>query len=127
MREELLKKIYTDEALYRAVSDIVFAIVNAYEKQSQSAKELERKIDLFLDFIPALKEPFLKGVEVKVGDRNYPLSLGLLDRKEILNFFEGAKGKWVIAVDESQHSGSMLLSNNYFFRGSLAYGMKLEE
>ncbi len=122
MTHRFISRVYKDPAFERALSDLLAKIVDAY----QEYPDLDRRIDLFLEFIPLLKEPFLKGVRVKVGEEEFPLELLKAAQEDLLSAFERAKGKWVVAVDESQHSGEFL-NSDYFYGGSLAYGLKLTQ
>ena len=122
MKDRLYSMIKGDKARERALSDILESVVSAFEEK----ESVDRKVDSCFNFIPILKEVFSRRVKVKVGDRDYPLEIHTSREDELLETFNRrVKGKWVIAVDESQHSGEFLMNKSYFYRGSLAFGLKV--
>ncbi|WP_165863673.1 DNA double-strand break repair nuclease NurA [Phorcysia thermohydrogeniphila] len=111
-----------DEARERALEELLSSVISAYEEDVH----LDKKIEGYISLVPLLKKVFEESVEVKVGENSYTLSLESVDKEELLRLFEEkVKGKWLLAVDESQQSGDLILNQSYFFRGSLAYGLKV--
>ncbi len=120
--EQILELIKKDKAREQAVSNILSSIIVSLGK----SPEISRIIDSYFSFVPLVREVFNKNVSVKVGTREYPLEIRKGVKEEILKiFYENVKDKWIIAVDESQHSDDLIMSKDYFYRGSLAFGMKV--
>jgi len=123
-KEQLLDLIRKDRAREQAVSNILSSIIASLGE----SPEISRIIDSYFSFVPLVREVFNENVTVKVGTREYPLKIERGDKEEILNtFYEKVKDQWVIAVDESQHSDDLIMSKDYFYRGSLAFGMKVSK
>ncbi len=121
MRENLISVLEKDKAFEKALNYILKSFIDFYK----DGKLVKEKINLLFDFIPILEDVFKEKVCVKVADRNYCLESFCYGKADILESFFKAKDKWIIAIDESQHSGDLLLNMDYHYRGSLAYGLKL--
>jgi len=123
LQKELLTLVAKDEVRSRALEEILSSIIATYRESPQ----LDRKIEGYFSLASSLlKRVFEEELRVKVKDVDYPLSLKSKERDELLEIFNTkVKGKWILAVDESQHSGELFLNQSYFFRGSLAYGLKI--
>ncbi len=120
--EQILELIRKDKAREQAVSNILSSIIASLGE----SPEISRIIDSYFSFVPLVREVFNENVSVRVGMREYPLKIKKGVKEEILKtFYENVKDKWVIAVDESQHSDDLIMSKDYFYRGSLAFGMKV--
>ncbi len=123
MRGNLLNIIEGDGARERALQDLLSAVISAYEEEP----ELDKRLNGYLQLVPHLKEVFERKIEVKVGRSIYPLEILKVEEEELLSFFENVKGKWIIAVDESQHTDEFFMNHSYFYRSSLAYALKVNE
>lgn len=121
--QKLLPFIENDFAKNEALSDILSAIIVSLEERS----EIDVKINNYLDLVPLLREVFEKKYKLQAGNNEYVLSIKTIHEKKLREIFEQIKGKWVIAVDESQHDSETIINSSVFFRGSLAYGMKISE
>jgi len=110
-----------DIARETALSNLLSAILIDFEKDG----ELERRIDNYFNLAPHLKEVFKPGYPVKVGNRKYPLRIGKVSEKKLEEILENMMEKWIISVDESQHNNKAVMHQSVFFRGSLAYGIKI--
>lgn len=123
-KDQILNLIKEDRAREQAVSNILSSIISSLGE----SPEIDRIIDSYFSFVPLVREVFNHSVSVKVGDKSYPLEIRKGEREEITRtFYDKVRDKWVIAVDESQHSDDLIMSKDYFYRGSLAFGMKVSK
>lgn len=123
-KDQILNIIKEDRAREQAISNILSSIISSLGE----SPEIDRIIDSYFNFVPLVREVFNQGISVKVGSKNYPLEIRRGEREEIReNFYSRVRDKWVIAVDESQHSDDLIMSKDYFYRGSLAFGMKVSK
>ena len=121
-KDQLLELIKEDRAREQAVSNILSSIISSLGE----SPEISRIVESYFNFVPLIREVFNRGISVRVGSREYPLDIRKGEKDQILKtFYEKVKDRWVIAVDESQHSDDLIMSKDYFYRGSLAFGMKV--
>jgi len=123
MSQKLLPFIENDLAKNEALIDILSAIIVSLEEKS----EIDEKINNYLDLVPLLRTYYKKKYKLKTGNNEYVLSITAIHEEKLREIFEQVKGKWVIAVDESQHDNETIVNSSVFFRGSLAYGIKISE